>query len=365
MNAARRQFNIASIALGAPAVLSACAESSPTYQDAARELWRHVKVDGGDAAAVRRELVRCATLAPSSHNTQCWKFALEPQAITILADLTRRCPAVDPDDHHLFVSLGCAAENLAQAALAHGLKAETTFDAARGALRLALQPTAALSSPLFEAIPQRQSTRAEYDAKPLSADDLRQLEQAAAGNGVKLLLLTDKGALEKVLEFVVQGNTVQMNDKAFIDELKAWIRFNGGDAVRTGDGLYGASTGNPNLPSWLGPRLFDFVFKAKSENDKYARQVRSSAGIAVFIGPSNDKAGWIEVGRAYERFALQATALGVRSAHLNQPVEVASLRPAFASALGLAGQRPDLVIRFGRGPTLPPSLRRPLMSVIV
>jgi hypothetical protein len=27
----------------------------------------------------------------------------------ILPDLSRRCPAVDPDDHHLFVSLGCAA----------------------------------------------------------------------------------------------------------------------------------------------------------------------------------------------------------------------------------------------------------------
>jgi hypothetical protein len=171
--------------------------------------------------------------------------------------------------------------------------------------------------------------------------------------------------LERVLDFVVQGNTAQMNDKAFVDELKAWIRFNVSDAVRTGDGLYSASSGNPTLPSWLGPLMFDLVFKAKSENEKYARHVRSSAGIAIFVGPSNDKAGWIETGLAYERFALQATALGVRTAHLNQPVEVAALRPQFASLLGIAGQRPDLVIRFGRGPTLPPSLRRPVQSVIV
>ena len=353
------------MAIGSPAALAACAGSDPAYEAAARELWRHARVDGSDAAAVRRELVRCATLAPSSHNTQCWRFALDAQAITILPDLTRRCPAVDPDDHHLHVSLGCAAENLAQAALAHGLKAEGAYDAARNALRLALLPTTALASPLYEAIPQRQTTRAEYDAKPLSTDDLHRLEQAAAGHGVKLLLLTDKAALEKVLDFVVQGNTAQMRDKAFLDELKAWIRFNGSDAVRRGDGLYAASSGNPTLPSWLGPRLFDFVFRAKSENDKYARHVRSSAGIAVFVGPSDDQAGWIEAGCAYERFALQATALGVRTAHLNQPVEVASLRPAFASALGIAGQRPDLVIRFGRGPTLPPSLRRPLQAVIV
>jgi hypothetical protein len=362
MDITRRRFGATSMALGAPSLLTACGGGA--YDGAVRALWRHGEVDRNDAAALRRELVRYATLAPSSHNTQCWKFRIEDAAITIAPDLTRRCPAVDPDDHHLFVSLGCAAENLAQAALAHGLKALATFDASRDALRLALDATAPATSPLFQAIPQRQTTRAEYDGQPLAANELRLLEQAAAGNGVKLVLLTDKTMMDKVLEFVVQGNTAQMNDKAFVDELKAWIRYNGSDAVRLGDGLYGASSGNPTLPSWLGPLVFDFVFEPKSENDKYARHVRSSAGIAVFVGPSNDKAGWIEAGRAYERFALQATALGVRTAHLNQPVEVAALRPQLASFLGIAGQRPDLVIRFGRGPTLPPSLRRPVQAVI-
>lgn len=353
--------------MGAPALLHGCAPQAAVapYEDAVRDLWRHGAVDRGDAAAVRRELVRYATLAPSSHNTQCWKFGIEPRAITILPDLARRCPAVDPDDHHLFVSLGCAAENLVQAAHAHGFAALTSLDGARGALRIDLEPAAAHASPLFQAIPQRQSTRAEYDGRPLSGDDLRALERAAAGDGVQLILLTDKPALEKALEFVVQGNSAQMNDKAFVDELKAWIRFSAGDAVRLGDGLYGASSGNPSVPAWLGRLMFGVFFTEKGENDKYARHVRSSAGIAVFVGPANDKAGWIAVGRAYERFALQATALGVRTAHLNQPIEVASLRPSLANFLGVEGRRPDLVVRFGRGPTLPPSLRRPLRAVLV
>ncbi len=363
----RRQFGSASLSLGAPALFQGCTPQAgvKTYEESARELWRHGEVDRGDAAALRRELVRYATLAPSSHNTQCWKFGIEPRAITILPDLSRRCPAVDPDDHHLFVSLGCAAENLVQAARAHGFAALARPEGGHGALRIELEPAAAQASPLFQAIPQRQSTRAEYDGRPLSNDDLRALERAAAGDGVQLILLTDEAALEKTLEFVVQGNSAQMRDPAFVDELKAWIRFSAGDAVRLGDGLYAASSGNPSVPAWLGRLMFGAFFTERGENDKYARQVRSSAGIAVFAGPANDKAGWIAVGRAYERFALQATALGVRTAHLNQPVEVASLRPAFASFLGVAGKRPDLVLRFGRGPALPASLRRPLQAVLV
>jgi hypothetical protein len=347
-------------------MVAACApgESGPGYEEAARQTWRHGQVDRADGVAVHRELVRYATLAPSSHNTQCWKFAIEPRAITLAPDLSRRCPAVDPDDHHLFVSLGCATENLVQAALAHGLKAEPVFDTGRDSLRVALEPTTVVTTPLFQAIPLRQCTRGEYDGKPISSDELRLLEAAAAGHGVQLLLLTEKARMEQVLEFVVQGNTAQMNDKAFVEELEAWIRFNGREAARRGDGLYSASSGGPSVPTWLGHLMFGLVFTPRSENDKYARHVRSSAGIAVFVGPTNDKAGWVEAGRAYERFALQATALGIRNAHLNQPVEVASLRPQLASALGLSGRRPDLVVRFGRGPGLPPSLRRPLQSVL-
>jgi hypothetical protein len=69
----------------------------------------------GRSAGRLRELVRYATLAASSHNTQPWKFAPRERSISIVPDLARRTPVVDPDDHHLYVSLGCAAENMVHA----------------------------------------------------------------------------------------------------------------------------------------------------------------------------------------------------------------------------------------------------------
>lgn len=335
------------------------------YEEATHRTWRHTAGGRADRSSLLLELVRYATLAASSHNTQCWKFRVEERAISVLPDLSRRCPAVDPDDHHLFVSLGCAVENLLQAALANGLKGEAFFDAtAGGFLRVALEATKAVVSPLFEAIPRRQSTRTEFDGKPLSLEELRLLEGAGTGNGIRVLLLTDRESREKVLEYVVQANTAQLNDPAFVRELKAWIRFSDDEAVRTGDGLFARSSGNPSVPRWLGRLLFNLLFTTKRENDKYATQIRSSAGLAIFISEANDKAHWVEAGRCYERFALQAAALGIRNALVNQPVEVSSIRPQFANSLGIGSDRPDLVVRFGRGPEMPRSLRRPVQAVL-
>jgi hypothetical protein len=366
----RRQFAASTPLLAASALaLSGCSAEPATdgYEAVAERTWQSGAVTNLGGAALGRELVRCAILAPSSHNTQCWKFALDTdgRSISILPDLARRCPAVDPDDHHVFVTLGCATENLIQAALAHGLKADAIFDPAGDAVRVTLEPTQAQTTPLFTAIPLRQCTRGDYDGKPLASEELALLQRAGSSDTVRLLLLTERHAMEQTLDYVMQGNTAQLADAAFVKELKAWIRFNGADAARTRDGLYSVTTGNPNIPSWIGDLAFRWLLTAKGENEKYARQVRSSAGIAVFVGQAADKAHWVEVGRCYERFALQATALGIRNAFLNQPVEVAALRPPFATALGLSDQRPDLVVRFGRGSLLPRSLRRGVDAVLV
>jgi hypothetical protein len=365
----RREFLLTTLAtVGAIAGLPSCSSESSvdSYESVAARTWRHGMVAAGDKTALLHELVRYATLAPSSHNTQCWKFRLEDGAIAILPDFSRRCPTVDPDDHHLFVSLGCAAENLIQAALANGMKGHAGFDAAGGnVLRVALEPTNPVASALFQAIPERQSTRSEYDGQPVSPQEIKLLKKTSTGSGVQVILLTERRAMEKVLEYVVQGNTAQINDPAFVKELKNWIRFSGNEAVRMGDGLYAASSGNPPLPIWLGSLLFGLFFTPKSENDKNAKHVRSSAGIAIFVSDTPGPAQWVEVGRCYERFALQSAALGIRNAMLNQPVEVSTLRPQFAAFLGIGNRRPDLVVRFGRGPKLPASLRRPVQAVLV
>ena len=313
-----------------------------------------------------KEIVRYATLAANGHNTQPWRFRLFERAIHILPDFSRRTPAVDPDDHHLYASLGCAAENLRLAAAACGRPGELRFEPADGGT-LIFEFTAGADRPsiLCNAIPKRQSTRAEYDGRAVPLSDLAQLRDAARVAGVEMVLITDRQQLRHVRDLVIAGNSAQLAGPAFVAELKDWMRFNPSSAMRNGDGLYTAASGNPLLPTWLGQRLFDLVFKAKSENEKYARQLDSSAGVVVFVAEQADPAHWVRAGQACQRFALQATALGLKLSFINQPVEVANLRPELAAIIGMPGRRPDIVMRFGYGPTLPMSPRRPVEAVLV
>jgi hypothetical protein len=227
----RRQFVASCLAAGAVPVMEACSEGQlPSYEEAAADMRRPIALAGKGEAARLRDLVRQATLAASSHNTQPWKFMLAERSITILPDLTRRTPVVDPDDHHLFVSLGCAAENLVHAALASGLHPEVRLQG--NAVEVAFDETTPVRSPLFEAIPARQCSRSIYDGQPLAAKELRALEDVTHGDGVHAIMLTSTPQIETVLDYVTRGNTTQIGDPAFVAELKAWIRFSEDEALR-------------------------------------------------------------------------------------------------------------------------------------
>lgn len=330
---------------------------------AAQAQWqrRPFAPDGNDPLP---ELIRFATLAASSHNTQPWLFKRKRHGVLLAPDFSRRTPAVDPDDHHLFASLGCAAQTLLCAAPMAGLNATMAFDVERLQLDINLEPGPTCAGPLAQAIVHRQCTRAPFDGQPLTTSELHELAAAGSIAGVNCLLLTDRARIDQVRDAVIAANAAQMREPAFVRELKSWIRFNDTSALHRGDGLSAACSGNPAIPDWIGRMIFPLVFRMESETRKCQLQLDSTAAVAVLVAPEDTPAGWIAAGRAYQQLALQAAALGIRSAFVNQPIEVTAARAAFAEQLGLGHQRPDFVVRLGRGPQMPYSLRRPVDAVL-
>lgn len=313
-----------------------------------------------------RLLVRLATLAASNLNSQPWKFRIERDAITILPDYARRMQVIDPDDSLLFHSLGCAAENLILAASAQGFDADASYSPAVDGIVVRLERSAwAKASDLYEAIPLRQCVRKVYDGQPLGRAELAKLTGIGRGSRAQTVVLIKDAAKETVVELVTQGNALQLTDRAYRRELAAWTRFNNREALRRGDGRASRALGSLPLPSIPTRFLTKQLFDPEAQSKRDAKQIRSSAGIAVFVASEHDKATWIDVGRACQRFALQAAALDIRTAFINQPIKAPPLQTQFEQWLQLKGERAMLMLRFGHGPKARLSLRRPIEQVIV
>jgi hypothetical protein len=105
--------------------------------------------------------------------------------------------------------------------------------------------------------------------------------------------------------------------------------------------------------------------KPQQQAEADAKKLRSSAGAVVIASEADDKPTWVRTGQVYERLALQMTSLYLKSAFLNQPIEVAELRSQFQTAMGLGAFLPQVLVRFGYAEAMPRSLRRPVEQVIM
>ncbi|RHX84171.1 Acg family FMN-binding oxidoreductase [Leptospira stimsonii] len=314
------------------------------------------------------DLIRYATLAPSGHNSQPWKFSFNENTIRIFPDFSRKLRIVDPDDRELYISLGCALENLVIASEQMGYIPEVEYLPAKEeeCIRVTLKKGAPKKDEtVFRAIPLRQSTRNQYDGRNLSVSELKKLNSFSKAKTIENLVFTDKKEIEALIEYVKEGDRIQLSNPEYYQELKDWIRFNESEAITKGDGLATRCTGNPSVPRWFGQILMDAVVSAKSQGNSDERLIRSSSGMLVFTSQKNDKQSWIDVGRAFERWTLLATSLNVKSAFMNQPAEVPKLRSQLGEYLNLGKAYPQLLVRFGYSQRMPNSPRRPLEQVIV
>jgi hypothetical protein len=317
--------------------------------------------------ATLQKIINYAVKAPSGHNTQPWKFRAEGCSLYIYPDYTRSLQKVDGDHHELFISLGCALENAVVAANAFGYKETVSyhFNGDQDYIRVSLEPTERTKDlNLFLAIDERQVTRSVYNKQNIPATQLVDMVIAARERDVFLNIYDTEEEIAGLVPFVEEAAVLQYGDKDFRRELAEWVRFNDEEAAEQKDGLRSRLLQAPEVPTWMGKLYMNHFVSAEGEAKKARELVESSSALVLFTALNNNKEGWVNLGRCYERMALMATALGIRHAHVNMPCEERAVREKLKRSLGYVTEEPLLLIRLGYAEAAPRSYRRRLEEVM-
>lgn len=146
-----------------------------------------------------RFLLRYAILAPSSFNTQPWKFSIGEDEIQVFTDKTRWLKVSDPDQRELYISIGCALENLLVAAEHFGYGHQVVYlpDPDKEELAATIkfipqgQPSPFRGTALFNAIPVRRTNHKIYEERTVPPDDLKRLQDCCVEEDILLYMTGD------------------------------------------------------------------------------------------------------------------------------------------------------------------------------
>lgn len=311
------------------------------------------------------EIIRYATKAPSGHNTQPWHFSFSENTISIKPNFEVALPVVDQDNRELYISLGCATENLLIAATHFGYEAQV-IQRDNSMIKVELTKSDQLTEDaLFYQIERRQNNRRVYNGKIINEELLKTLQSVPMDENIKIHFTEIGSPLADTLtQYIAKGNEIQMNDKSFREELLSWMRFNSAQVKQRGDGLSYKVFGSPSLPEMLAKPIIRLFLKPDKQNQSDMKKIRSSSHLVLFTTMHNTTEEWIELGQLLQRLTLTATQSGIASAFCNQLCEVASLAKELQKSLPINGGFPTLLLRIGYASLMPYSPRKKLEDVI-
>lgn len=297
-----------------------------------------------------------AHLAPSTHNTQPWRFfadMTEP-SVTIYIDRHFVLPASDADGRQAAISLGCALENMVCGARYFGLNPTVEFltnDAGKigpfsenePGLTAVIKIKFAKSEPdlmlekIIKAIFKRKVMRAEYDPqKNISAEILQSLQKFTDNDTTKLHLVTDSIRRLGIAEFQSQADAFVINSAKFSRELGDWLLPND---TASFVGMPGIGFGLPDDQALrLHHGLSGKTSLQPEDGLKFAAAgkigLEKCPLIGVITTKKDDVENWLSAGRIFERIFLELTSQGANLAMHAGITEVTLVKKIFSVALG-------------------------------
>ncbi|MFP8885448.1 Acg family FMN-binding oxidoreductase [Streptomyces mangrovi] len=313
-------------------------------------------------AVVLENLVSAAVAAPSIHNTQPWRYRLDPATSTleVRAAAGRGLRHTDPVGRALHISVGAAVFNLRVAVAHTGWEPSVRLLPRPGEpdLLASVRPVrTGASDPrhrpdLYAALWRRHSSRFPFSPHRPPEELLRELAAAARAEGASLWFpgARDTTRMMRLTAAAERRNTETDARRA---ENRSWMR------EGAHDGLPGAALGARDATGRLPLRDFSGVGAAGALTARF----ETGPTIAVLATARDRRADWLRAGQALEHVLLVATAHSVRTSLLHQALEWPDLRTSLQRVT--EGPRyVQMLIRLGYGPEGPATPRRPVREVL-
>ncbi|HSD81999.1 MAG TPA: hypothetical protein VLB47_15130 [Solirubrobacteraceae bacterium] len=277
------------------------------------------------------DALRAATRAPTPHGRRPWRFRLRGDVIELLAHRARRLPVGDPEDRELTIACGSALAVLLLGLRCAGLGTDVCLCAGRGEpdllARVTLTGDVAVPSAhdreLLAALDRPGTPGPDPRTGAVARDLIARLQSVAAAEGAWLAPAGDDAARARLALIVTEGARRQASDAALRAE--RWARLEAGEPGGDGDAE---------------------AFFVGVDRRRTGRGAAEGAALLAVLGTSEDApVDWMRAGRALASVWLEARAAGLRTGHLDQPVEIAALRARVAAAVGARGA-PQSVLGF-------------------
>jgi len=299
-----------------------------------------------------RFLLRYAVLAPSTYNTQPWKFGVCSNGIAIYADYTRRMPVVDPGNRELLMSIGAAIMNLRIAAAHFGILCRVDYnlsgDSERPVAFATLTPSLHLDAAtvelqsLFPAIVRRHTNRNPFLVTRIPASVLAMLHKIVDGHSVSLSISTDGSLNQKVGDLVAVAERELLANPEFRRDSAEWVR---PDWTDRADGVPSASFGLGGVAAALAPwatKMLD-LGRIRAARDK---NLCIEAPGLIVIASEDGIPYFLEAGEVLGQVLLTLTREGLQTSYFNMLIQSPETRLQLRGLLGLSVW-PQLLLRIG------------------
>jgi nitroreductase len=287
-------------------------------------------------------LIQYAVLAPSTKNTQPWRFSIGGNTVGVFADLTRWQPVADRGRRELYISLGCALENLLVAAEQFGFHHEVSYFPQPTNDELAaivtFHPGQAMPSTdragiVLGSITARRTQHGQYRDEPVTVEARSRLLACCGDPGLRVDLTDDPAIRARVIELNLHADEMEFADPEFRKELGYWV----------GKGVFGT----PRLLSRLSSLLLTHVNLGGAIGKRNAAMLSSAPLLGLISARTDDRTLQVRTGQALERLWLHATRLGIALQPMSQALEIPALRAELALVIPESGWIPEQVFRLG------------------